>query len=161
MIKKEKEKASNKEEVGAGATADNTQAVAEKVDLDSAKKDKVENQGEETVMELDVENNIQNLLDLGNGVYDWAKETATDPDDPLFKTRMEIKQQITEDCSLNNSQGDSEHCDGDEDEFSPVSNIKRPLSSPPAASPSKVIKQSESPPSGQHVEEGSPPSLTL
>ena len=77
---------------------------------------------------------------------------------------MEIKQKITEDCSLNNSQVDLEHWDGD-DNFSPVFNIKRPPSSPPAASHSKVSKQSDdSPPPGQqgnggglgqHEDEGS------
>ena len=79
----------------------------ENKDIESQKEDK----NEEDVKEQSVNKNIQNLLDQCKEVKDWALESETDPK-LLFKTNLAIKQQIAEDCSLNNSQVDSENFDG-------------------------------------------------
>ena len=62
-----------------------------------------------------------------------------------INTHMAMKQMIEEDFSLNGSQVDSELSE-EEDYSPPGPHIKRPRTSPVAASPSKVSKQCESPP---------------
>ena len=121
------------------------------VDIESQKEVEVAKQGEESVKKQGVIKSTRHILDHGKDV-DWAWESATDQNDPLFKTQLTIKQQIAEDCSLNNSQVDTEYSDGDDD-FPPGSKAKRPLSSPPAASPIKISKQTP----GQPVEGSSTP----
>ena len=106
----------------------------------------MEDKGEKVVKEQTVAKDIQDLLDQSmdfNDVNDWALSSVKTPDDPLLKTHLSIKDRIAEDCSLNNSQVDTEFFDGDDD-IPPGSNTKRPLSSPPAASSSKISKQSGS-----------------
>ena len=79
---------------------------------------------------------------------DWARESVKDSNDPLYKTNLTLKEKIAEDFSLN-----SDYSDEEEDETS-VPHVKRAPSSPVEASPSKVMKQSESTPPGQQEDEG-------
>ena len=79
------------------------QTGAEKNDVENNKKDEVKKQREETVNEQVIAEYIQKKIEQSSDVNDWALESLSDPDDPLFKTQLSIKQRIVDDCSLNNS----------------------------------------------------------
>ena len=122
----------------------NTQTTKENMNADNQENDKVEKElGEVTRVVGGVE------MYVSRDNYDWAEATAVDPNDPLFKEHLRIKQKISEDFNLGSSNEDSDQTDEDDD-ITIDSHSKRCLSSPGEPSPNKQLKPFESPPPGQH-----------